>query len=375
MHQPVKQEPIEGMLAWLLALLVAEGVWEQQNPCSVTCGTTTSVSIQITCTGPTSGIHLYEASVGTAASIATMPYSAVTSTEASIAIGDLKPSTTYHFKMRTHSSASGTTQMINGWSAFSTPIACSTSASPSGAPYGIGLLARTVNSLTISWNQVQTVKTPSFTVSYRQVDTTMSTWNTLKAYSRTATLKGLDAGSRYEISVACNAKGGSLSGGSLSDTVSFSTPRVNTLWIEVFRVTENMKTFPDYLANHNSGSADGDVAFLTGSGGGNASRFFNFSTSPRVRYCVEIEKVDLKTIPRTPSGPVEIPTNFSFSEYLSCNGQRNSPDPYQEANYTCICSNHIDRVIAHQSPDQLAKYCNGTGRDENTCHCDAGSVA
>ena len=53
-------------------------------------------------------------------------------------------------------------------------------------------------------------------------------------------------------------------------------------------------TFPDYLANHNSGSRDGDVAFLTGAGYGGHGHFFDFETSPRIRYCVEIERVDLR---------------------------------------------------------------------------------
>jgi hypothetical protein len=49
--------------------------------------------------------------------------------------------------------------------------------------------------------------------------------------------------------------------------------------------------------------------------------FFDFERSPRVRYCVEIAKVKLNNIPRTPSGPPQIPTDYSFAEYLSCNGQ------------------------------------------------------
>ena len=65
-------------------------------------------------------------------------------------------------------------------------------------------------------------------------------------------------------------------------------------------------------------------------------------------------------------------TNTSFAEYLSCNGDR--VDPTQKLNYTCICDNQIDRVIAHQTPEQIATYCNETGADENVCHCSAGSL-
>jgi hypothetical protein len=135
----------------------------------------------------------------------------------------------------------------------------------------------------------------------------------------------------------------------------------------------------------------GDVAFLTGAGAGH---FFLFETSPRVKYCVEMAKQDLSHIARTPvrargkscmpspysdpflsalaplpqvcfsacistslplcaacrekclllsgfasqSGPPEIPVNFSYAEYLSCNGQGSGPDMTQVdewGNYTC----------------------------------------
>ena len=48
------------------------------------------------------------------------------------------------------------------------------------------------------------------------------------------------------------------------------------MWLEVFRVTENMMPWPDFLANHNTGDLHGDVAFMSRGSG----RFFNFSFSP-----------------------------------------------------------------------------------------------
>ena len=51
---------------------------------------------------------------------------------------------------------------------------------------------------------------------------------------------------------------------------------VETMWLEVFRVTENMMPWPDFLANHNTGDLHGDVAFMSRGSG----RFFNFSFSP-----------------------------------------------------------------------------------------------
>ena len=102
--------------------------------------------------------------------------------------------------------------------------------------------------------------------------------------------------------------------------------------------------------------------------------------------------MNLSTIPRTPSGPPNIPTNTAFSEYLSCNGQgaRASGVPpianvTQWGNYSCICDNEIDRVLAHQTPAQIAKYCppppnsshghSGSSMAMSPCTCSAGSLA
>ena len=88
--------------------------------------------------------------------------------------------------------------------------------------------------------------------------------------------------------------------------------------------------------------------------------------SQLTRYCVEIEKVDLSDVQRTPSGPPFIPQNQTFSDYLSCNGGGDnhhgpghygpSPppaDPLAWQNYTCICDNGIDRQFAHQPAAQI----------------------
>ena len=39
-----------------------------------------------------------------------------------------------------------------------------------------------------------------------------------------------------------------------SATLRLRTGRPDTMWLEVFRITENMQTYPDFLANHNSGT-------------------------------------------------------------------------------------------------------------------------
>lgn len=109
----------------------------------------------------------------------------------------------------------------------------------------------------------------------------------------------------------------------------------------------------------------------------------------------EINILPYDSLAHTTVGPPSIPTNTSFSEYLSCNGNRQ--DPSQKLNYTCVCDNRIDRVIAHQTPEQLAMYCNSSTwqptqsdvaayfdgdtnisarvRQDQPCHCDSSSVA
>jgi hypothetical protein len=90
---------------------------------------------------------------------------------------------------------------------------------------------------------------------------------------------------------------------------------VETEWLEVYRVTENQQTWPDFLANHDTGDIKGDSAFLTFAGGGTHGKthFFNFDTSPRVRYCVEVQKVSLQIKQRTPSAPPFIPVDPRFA--------------------------------------------------------------
>ena len=187
----------------------------------------------------------------------------------------------------------------------------------------------------------------------------------LAAGARGITLSELGADSAYRLEVICDGVG--------SAPLTVRTADPATTWLEVFRVAENFVAWPDFLANHNSGTLEGDATFLTGSGGGtttNRTRFFDFYASPRVRYCVEMAKVVLDNITRTPSGPPNVPTNTSFAEYLSC-------DPFGAyfANYSCKCDNKIDREIARQTPAQIAKYCADNVSAGSPCDCDPGSIS
>lgn len=186
--------------------------------------------------------------------------------------------------------------------------------------------------------------------------------------------------SNFSKIVPCTTSPATTAGSQLSATGTLPSPAVDTMWLEVYRVTENMKTSPDFLANHNTGDLQGDSAFLTNSGGSMApghsrSNFFDFVISPRVRYCVEIQKVDLSGVPRSSSYPPFLPINQSFSDYLSCNGRRGGGDgdPLGWENYTCICDNWIDRTFSHQTDEQLAKFC--PDKMSSACRCSNASLA
>lgn len=263
------------------------------------CGPSSSTSVQIQCES-VENTHLYEVSVGTnASSILTVPWSAVTSTRPSITISDLKPNTTYYFKARSHATADlsgGTRQMIMAWSNFTDAIPCRTKATTRGAPFSIHNCSIDDQSIEVRWVDTSVRQ---YRVFHREAGTVERAWTAVETSSSSARLQNLKSGTTYNIKIAALADGIE---GAPSDVINFTTRRAatQTSWIEVYRVAENDLTWPDYLANHNSGSGDGDTAFLTGAGGGgrNASHFFNFDSSPRVRYCVEIETVNLSHIPR-----------------------------------------------------------------------------
>jgi hypothetical protein len=176
--------------------------------------------------------------------------------------------------------------------------------SPVGAPHSIRRKHGTEDSIQLSWKS-PSIKPSATTFVVYHLDSDAdvnAVWSSTDVGSKTsATLRSLKPGKTYQFKVA--AVEADHSKQFVSDAIAFSTLRKGreTFWIETYRVSENNKTTPDYLANHNSGSASGDTAFLTATGGGarNATpKFFSFDTSPRVRYCVEIEVVDLSNISR-----------------------------------------------------------------------------
>lgn len=74
------------------------------------------------------------------------------------------------------------------------------------------------------------------------------------------TVSGLVSGTAYEVVVEARYADGRVMRG---ETDVFRTADASTVWINPHRVTENDLTTVDFLANHNSGTLNADVGFIT----------------------------------------------------------------------------------------------------------------
>jgi len=270
---------------------------------------TTSTSLECSFT-TSAGATLYDVELSAKATAA--PFTSFTTSYTTTVLSDLRPGTTYFARARAHASAAnggGREQMIVGWSNFSAAVAAKTSSAPLGAraldlrreggldPAGPGSIG-----VAWSWSAADAECVlragPAERGQLR-----------VRAAARRATLTGLAQGRAFGVTLRCGAQALQVA----SEPLLLRTGSADSLWIEPMRVAENLITTPDYLSNHNSGTVSGDAAFLTGAGAGH---FFVFGTSPRVKYCVEVVRLSLAGIPRTPSGPPEIPVNTNF-RYLT----------------------------------------------------------
>ena len=75
-----------------------------------------------------------------------------------------------------------------------------------------------------------------------------------------------------------------------------------------------------------------------------------------------------------PSPATKITRNTQYADYASCNGARQG-GTQQMYNYSCICDNFIDRVIAHQDVALLKKLgCSEGMTGGGACNCSAISL-
>ena len=327
-------------------------------PQALHCSQRSSVAISLAWI-PVNGADLYDVSVTSAES---RPYAfgSRTSTEPALVFDDLRPSNAYSFAVRAHSSAAKTETY--GWSDYSVEMQCKTTEVRLGAAHRlrrIGELA--TDEIRMRWDAPVTQplaadgEPTSYTVRYRRQAT--SVWqhwgrplaaNISNARGHSAWLRSLASAQTYEVQVRTSWRlRGSASPGESpyvdSDVLRLRTAAAGTRWVELFRVSEGGARSTDFLADHNSGDARGDVAFLSTCG--TNCGFYDFFASPRVRYCVEMARV---SIPHTNT------TNGStaYSDYLSCPGGQ--PSRYSGP---CNCAVWTDRIIAHEPEEQLARFC------------------
>ncbi len=256
---------------------------------------------------------------------------------------DLRPGTEYAVKVRGHSAEA--TMESYGWGEFSVEQTCATIATRRSQPHSlerVGELAE--HSIGLSWQESAMVTSGDaaeglYTVKYqRRSDSgeALEKWSHVTSSEREVSIAGLESGSSYAVVVE-------HAGGDTSDELIMATSRADTTWLEVYRVAEDLAASPDYLDNHDSGDLYGDAGFLTFCDIHDCP-FYNYSYSPFVRYCVEIQDV---VIPDTNT------TNGSaaFADYASCESAGNSLPPY------CECDVWIDRVIAHEDTELLQRFC------------------
>jgi len=149
-----------------------------------------------------------------------------------------------------------------------------------------------------------------------------------------------------------------------------------TKFLQMYRISEHQNANDqevDFLSNHDSGSAAGDVAFVTAAG----THFVqDYNTSVITQYCVEM-------VNQYPD------QSKPFADYVSCNGpdalggaawvnphlKMSSARVEPNMTYTCVCDNLIDRVIGHQNFTEACGSKPDKGHHGGTCNCTAASLA
>lgn len=260
------------------------------------------------------GATLYELVAGNSSSITQFPFLSMTSDTTTVTVQDLFADYPYVFKVRAHVGFDKT-QMILGWTEFSPPQLCATKPTNPLVPANLRRATSQLflDKIDIMWDAPlgNIFDTAHFTISSGgcvQLHSPKTMWKTNWEVVRTTSLlkavvENLPSNSICRVKVAAVYNNTGLV--QESEPQFFRTRNPNTTWIQTHRVTENSRADVDFLANHNSGTLQADVAFMSFQG--NSSRFFDFLHSPESRFCVEIEKVNLSAIKRTPSNPAAIP--------------------------------------------------------------------
>lgn len=149
------------------------------------------------------------------------------------------------------------------------------------------------------------------------------------------------------LSVAVNCSAGSGTGKDPSAPVT-SSEGVKTRVIEVIRSVSGGSVVPDFLDQHNAFDIVSAASTL---GVFNVWGGFPDAT-PLVRYCVEIEDVELQgVVTEDTSG---LPKSSHFSDYESCVGGE------------CGCMVTVDRTWARMPKEQIFQMCHAPSIDNRT---------
>ena len=157
--------------------------------------------------------------------------------------------------VRAHAAAAGKEQMIIGWSAFALRVECVRSTAHTlEAPRRAGPLQPDSITL-VAATQSRAGRVSLCRVHYHviamppknQQQSTNVNVLAMNPQAQEFTLRGLQPASAYKIWTVCGADSDGAGGTFASASAVMRTGRMDTTWYEVFRVAENMQTYPDFL--------------------------------------------------------------------------------------------------------------------------------
>jgi hypothetical protein len=283
-----------------------------------------------------------------------LPQHSITTANTSLKLYDLPAGGAFVVRVRAHAGDQGLGADAE-WGPFAPDAHCATKAVAAGAPgpmRRVGTLSQT--EISVAWTSPRPADNNT-TVGQHGVESPLGTvasqrpggsgrssaacvlrgrlavpgkpfpgggpWQMSSPGEGNASLKGLHAGTEYELQVSCGAM--------QTDAVPFRTAAAGRRYTTMYRITENGITGTvDFLSSHNSADANGSAAFLTFAfAHSDTLGPTGLNSSTITQYCVEQD------------------VGHGWADYVSCAmGGDDQPGGKQ----TCSCASTIDRQIQHK---------------------------
>ena len=284
-----------------------------------------------------------------------------------VRVEDLRPGRTYQVSVRTQS-----LRGVNGstWSALSPSVECTTRPLAQTQAYLLPpTSAPTATSVTVrigGCDLADASAIAGWELQWRRLQST-GPWVTvprLGPAKRSVRLTGLPAGSALEVRATAliqteQARGAGAVRGVPSDSVVHYTSDLTAEPLSLLRMSElcGDACDIDFLANHDSGGAEGDQLFATLMAtmppGPSNPMGVVFNSSVTTRYCTHRD------------------ARLPFAQYASCDGP---PGATNTDDYVCICSDMADHCFARAPCDDPVPNPR-TGAPQCKAQCSASTLA